>query len=78
MKSFRPDFRSKLVHRLAIGIPKFYIAPYDKIKHGLVNLSYNCDLESGLRHMEILLAVLLHLFFFQCKTVSCLTVSSTG
>ena len=47
--SFRPDFTSKLVHVLAFGKPKFYIAPYDKIKHELVNLSSNCDMKSGLR-----------------------------
>ena len=45
---FRPDFTSKLVHVLAFGTPKFYIAPYDKIKHELVNLSSNCDVKSGL------------------------------
>ena len=45
----RPDFTSKLVHVLAFGTPKFYIAPYDKIKHELVNLSSNCDVKSGLR-----------------------------
>ena len=39
---------SKLVHVLAFGTPKFYIAPYDKIKHELVNLSSNCDVKSGL------------------------------
>ena len=33
--------RSKIVHVLAFGTPKFYIAPYDKINRGLVNLSYN-------------------------------------
>ena len=44
----RPDFTSKLVHVLAFGTPKFYIAPYDKIKHKLVNLSSNCDVKSGL------------------------------
>ena len=44
----RPDFTSKLVHVLAFGTPKFYIAPYDKIKHELVNLSSNCDMKSGL------------------------------
>ena len=43
------DFTSNLVHRLAFGIPKFYMVPYDKINHGLVNLSYNCDVKSGLR-----------------------------
>ena len=45
----RPDFTSKLVYVLAFGTPKFYIAPYDKIKHELVNLSSNCDVKSGLR-----------------------------
>ena len=44
----RPDFTSKLVPELAFGIPKFYIAPYDKIKHELVKLSSNCDVKSGL------------------------------
>ena len=29
--------------------PLVYIAPYDKIKHELVNLSSNCDVKSGLR-----------------------------
>ena len=38
----------KLVHILAFGTSKFYIAPYDKIKHELVNLSSNCDVKSGL------------------------------
>ena len=45
----RADFTSKLVHGLAFGIPKFYTAPYDKINHGLVYLSCNCDVKSGLR-----------------------------
>ena len=36
--SLRTDFTSKLVHGLALGIPKFYIAPYAKINHALVNL----------------------------------------
>ena len=44
----RPDFTSKLVHLLALEHPNFYIAPYDKIKHELVNLSSNCDVKSGL------------------------------
>ena len=48
-QSLRPDFTSKLVHVLAFGIPEFYIAPYDKIKHELVKLSSNCDVKSGLR-----------------------------
>ena len=47
--TLRPDFTPKLVHVLAFGTPKFYIAPYDKIKHELVNLSSNCDVKSGLR-----------------------------
>ena len=45
----RPDFTSNLVHGLAFGTPKFYIAPYGKIKHELVKLSSNCDVKSGLR-----------------------------
>ena len=44
---FRPHFTSKLVHGLAFRIPKFYIESYDKINHGLVNLSSNCDLKSS-------------------------------
>ena len=44
----RPDFTLKFVHVLAFGKPKFYIAPYDKIKHELVNLSSNCDVKAGL------------------------------
>ena len=48
-KSFKPDFTSKLVHWIAVGTPKFYVAPYDKINHGLVKLSCNCDVKSGLR-----------------------------
>ena len=31
-----PDFKSKLVHGLAFGTAKFYIAPYDKINHRLL------------------------------------------
>ena len=49
VKSGLPDFTSKSVHELAFGTPKFYIAPYDKINHGLVNLSCNYDVKSGLR-----------------------------
>ena len=37
----------KLEHGLAFETPKFYIAPYDKINHALVNLSYNCDMKIG-------------------------------
>ena len=44
-----PDFTSKLEHGLTFGTPKFYIAPYDKINHALVNLSYNCDVKSVLK-----------------------------
>ena len=44
---------SKLVHVLAFGTPKFYIAPYDKIKHELVNLSCTCDVKSGLSPGEL-------------------------
>ena len=46
--TLRPDFTSKLVPELAFGTTKFYIAPYDKIKHELVKLSSNCDVKSGL------------------------------
>ena len=63
LKRRRPDFTSKLVHGLAFGTPKVYIAPYDKIKHELVNLSYNRDVKSGLNlTLEICLAffVFLH------------------
>ena len=48
VRGSRPDFTSQLEHGLAFGIPKFYIAPYDKINHGLVNLSSNCDVKLGL------------------------------
>ena len=44
----RPDCTSKLVHGLAFGTTKIYIAPYGKMNHGLVNLSYNYDVKSGL------------------------------
>ena len=47
--SFRPNLMPKLVHGLAFGTPKFYIAPYDKINHRLVNLSCKCDVKSGLK-----------------------------
>ena len=40
---------SKLVHGFAFETPKFYIAPYDMINHGLVNLTCKCDVKSGLR-----------------------------
>ena len=50
----RPDFTSKLVHVLAFGTPKFYIGPYDNIKHELVNLSSNCDMKSGLSDIIVM------------------------
>ena len=46
--SFRPDFTSNLIHGSAFGTPKLYIAPYDKINHGLVFPSSNCDMKSCL------------------------------
>ena len=49
IESLRADFTSKLVRELAFGTPKFYIAPYERINHGLVNMSFNCDVKSGLR-----------------------------
>ena len=49
INSLRSDFTSKLNYGLAFGIPKFYIPPYDKINHALINLSYNCDVKSSLR-----------------------------
>ena len=55
----RPDFTSKIIHVLAFGIPKFYIAPYDKINHGLVNLSCNCDVKSGLSLIMLMKLTLL-------------------
>ena len=44
---FRPNFMSKLEHGLAFGKPTFYIVPYDKINHAVVNLSYNYKHEIG-------------------------------
>lgn len=55
--SFRPNFTSNLVRGLAFGTPIFYIAPYGKygkINYGLVNLSSNCDVKSGLSAEELL------------------------
>ena len=52
LANLRPDFMSNLVCLLAFGISKFYIAPYGKINHGLVNLSYNRDVKSGLRRKK--------------------------
>ena len=47
-KTLRPDFTSKLVHRLAYGTPKFYIISYDTINRKLVNLSCDCSVKLGL------------------------------
>ena len=56
--TFRPDFTSKLNYGLAFGIPKFlYIPPYDKINHALINLTYNCDVKSGLNIQDRTLIV---------------------
>ena len=61
--TLRSDFTSKLVHVLAFGTPKFYIAPYDKIKHELVNLSSNCDVKSGLNmHLQYFMNILTKAF----------------
>ena len=49
MSSLSLEFTPNLVHGLAFGTTKFYIAPYGKIKHGLGNLSYNCDVKSALK-----------------------------
>ena len=45
----KSGLRSKLVHGLAFGTPKFYIVPNDKINYGLVNLNYICGVKLGLR-----------------------------
>ena len=55
----RSDFTSKLINVLAFGTPKFYIAPYDKIKHKLVNLSSNCDVKSGLNVVSVILKIVI-------------------
>ena len=34
---------------IALRGPAIYIAPYDKMHHELVNLSFNCDVKSGLK-----------------------------
>ena len=49
MGSFKARFHVEVSTRFSIRTTKFYIAPYGKINHGLLNLSYNCDVESGLR-----------------------------
>ena len=50
MRRVRSDFTSTLVHGLAFGIPKFCIAPYDKliILNDNLKLGYKCDVKSGL------------------------------
>ena len=63
IEALRPDFTSKLVHVLAFGTPIFYIAPYDKIKHELVNLSSNCDVKSGLKVINTIFIVTCLLLF---------------
>ena len=52
LRGLRPDFTSKLVHGLAFGTSKFYVAPYGKINNGLVNKSSNCDVKSGFRSIK--------------------------
>ena len=52
MRGLRPDFTSKLVHGLAFGTSKFYLAAYGKINTGLVNQSSNCDVKSGFRSIK--------------------------
>ena len=47
--NFKARFHVELITRISIRNTKFYSAPYGKINHGLVNLSYNCDMISGLR-----------------------------
>ena len=47
IQRLRPDFTSNLVCGLAFRTPKIYIAPHSKINLELVNLGYNCDVESG-------------------------------
>ena len=47
-RCLRPDFSSNLVHGLAFGTPKLYIAPCGKTNHELISLSYYCDVKSGL------------------------------
>ena len=49
----RPEFPSKLVHRLAFETAKFNIVAYDKINHRFVKLRYNCDVKSGLKVHEM-------------------------
>ena len=44
----RPDFTSNVVRVLAFETPKFYIAPYGKINHGLIKLSSYCNVKSDL------------------------------
>lgn len=44
---------SDLVHRLALETPEFYISPFGKINHRLVNLSYNFEVKSELEDTHI-------------------------
>ena len=39
---------SKARSHVKLRTPKFYIVPYGKINQGLNNLSYKCDVKSGL------------------------------
>ena len=52
----RPDFSSNLVRVLAFGKPNFFISPYGKINHGLINMSSNCDVKSGLRPLNVFIS----------------------
>ena len=47
------QFHWNLVHRLAFGTPKIYIAPFGKTKHELVDLSSNYDVKSGLNVTDL-------------------------
>ena len=69
INTLRPDFTSYLVHGIAFRTSKFYIAPYGKINHRLVNLSSNCDAKSGLSAIIVIFIsndsfryALMHLF----------------
>ena len=47
--SSKARFHVELSARLAFGTPKIYIATYDTVNYGLVNLGVNCDVKMGLR-----------------------------
>ena len=67
----RPDFTSNLIHVLAFGTPKFFISPHGKINHGLVHLSSNCGVKSGLSVSDMLdgcIALLTYLSYVPCST----------